>query len=124
MSMISTTNPISDGLDELTLAIAAEGVPYVTRDLHAFHPDPVGVLVSSPTITSMQLASITFEVTVYVVSADPPSSRTLDRILAVVLPVMDATQTGTARPTTWNAGGSLADLPAYEITTTMTVPNL
>ena len=119
----TSANPISEALDQLTLAIAAEGVQHVTRDPAVFAPSPVGVLVTTPRITSAGLNTITMEVDVMIVSTNPPTARSLDLILTTTLAVMEAVQAGEANPTTWAGGPNLDPLPAYTVTATITTPS-
>lgn len=117
---IGTANPVSEALDRVALAIAVEGVQHVTRDPGAFHPDPVGVLVTAPTVTDLGLASISFTVPILIVSIQPPSADSLDIILTTTLQVLEAVQVSQARPTQWSGGPNLDSLPAYEVVATVT----
>jgi hypothetical protein len=117
-------NPVSDALDRLVTAISIEGVANVTRDPSKFHPAPVGVIVGAPTITGFTLSAVTFTTAVLVVATETLTAATLDRILTVVLQVCEAVQVPEARPSSWSGGPNLEPLPAYEITATVTTPNL
>ena len=115
-----STNPITTALDHLVELVSLAGVENVSRTPNTFFPNPVGVLIATPTIKSFGVATFTIDVDVYVVAAARPDADSLDAMFPVVLTVLDVLQTSEAQPTLWGGGPNVDPLPAYTLTATIT----
>ena len=93
-----------------------------TGDAGAFFPQPIGVLVRLPALTSRGLASSTFIVPVLVVSGDPLNSElAVDRLYALADDVTFALRCDAYRPSSWRVSSKSEPLPAVELAVTVTV---
>lgn len=91
------------------------------RDAGKFYPQPIGVLVGLPTLTSRGAATRTFTVPVLVVSGDPLNSElAVDRLYSMADEVALALQTDNYRPSSWRSGVNSEPLPALELSVTVT----
>ena len=104
------------------LALLADAGIVATGDAGAFFPQPVGVIVGLPALVGRGLASMTFELTVDVVSGDPLNAElALERLYALADDVAGALRVNSYRPTSWRGGVNAEPLPALELTVTATV---
>ena len=91
-------------------------------DAGAFFPQPVGVLVGLPSMSSRGLGSRTFEVPILIVSGDPLNSElAVDRLYALADDVAGAIRHSRYRATSWRGGVNAEPLPAIELVYTVTV---
>jgi len=109
-------------LDALVALLADAGID-ASRDAGAFYPQPVGVLVGLPTLTSRGHGSRTFTVPVFVVSGDPFNSEAaVNRALALADDVALATKTDNYRPSAYRGGVNSEPLPCFELSVVVTTP--
>lgn len=104
------------------LALLAEAGMEATRDAGAFFPQPAGILVGLPTLTSRGMGSRSFDIPVLVVSGDPLNSElAVDRIYALADDAALALATDSYRPSSWRSSVNAEPLPALELTVHVTV---
>jgi hypothetical protein len=93
-----------------------------TRDAGAFYPQPVGVLVTLPALTSRTLYGRSFEVPVLVVSGDPLNDELpVNRIYALADEVALALSIEAYRPSSYRSSANAEPLPALELVAVVTV---
>lgn len=114
-------SPAARSIAAVLDALADAGIE-ATRDAGAFHPAPVGVLVSLPALVRRQLGSATFELPVLVVSGDPLNSpEAVDRVYVLADEIAALLGVSAYRPSSFSGGVNAEPLPALELTVTTTV---
>lgn len=112
---------IPDALDAVVTALRDADLP-ATRDAGAFYPNPIGVLVGMPNMTTSGLGSRTLEVPVHVVSAEPPTPRIVGLMYAAADTAARALSTDTYEASTFAGGVNSEPLPAINLNVTVTIP--
>lgn len=111
---------IPAALDAVVATLQGAGLR-ATRDAGAFYPSPVSCLVGMPTVARTGLAHRTLEVPVHVVTADPPSPKSVDALYSAAEIAAAALDVADYAPGDW-AGGPNADaLPSITITATVSI---
>lgn len=111
---------IADALDGVVTLLTDAGLQ-ATRDAGAFYPQSVACLVGMPTVVTSGLQYRTLQVPVHVVSADPPSSSSVDAMYAVADTAARALKTNSYEPADWTGGPNADALPSILITATVSV---
>lgn len=109
---------------DAVLALLADAEIAASRDAETFSAelDSIGVLVGLPARVGGTMSAATFELPVYVVSADPVNTaEAVDRIYLEADAIARVLRTLTYRPTTWGGRSGSEPLSAIEITVTVTV---
>lgn len=112
----------SRAIDRIVELLAVEEIT-AHRDVEdLFSGGPIGVLVGLPAKVGATLSGSTFEVPVYVISADPVNtSATVDRLYAEADAAAHALYTLGYRVSSWGGRAGTEPLTAAEITVTVTV---
>ena len=122
MSSPATATSAASRAIDATLELLADAGIEATRDAGAFYPQPVGVLVTLPTLVGRGLASWTFELPVLVVSGDPLNSvPAVDRLYTLAEEVALELRTDRYAPSNYRGGVNSEPLPALELVATVTV---
>ena len=118
---VQTTTPAARAVQAVVDKLQAAGIG-ATRDEGAFFPQPVGVLVGQPALTSRLLAARSFTVPVLAVSADPLNSPArFDRVYALADDVSSALNEAAYRVSSWQQTRTSEPLFALEISAIVTV---
>ena len=121
MSTPATTSAAARAIVHLLELLAEAGIE-ASRDAGAFYPQPAGVLVGLPTLTTRGVFTRVFTIPVLVVSGDPLNSEpAVDRIYALADDVALALATDNYRPSSWRSSVNAEPLPALELAVTVTV---
>lgn len=117
----------SRAIEELVSVLADAGIA-ASRSAETFatrisgEASGVGVLVGLPARVGGTLSASTFEIPVYVVSADPVNTaEAVDRLYLEADAIARELRTLVYRPTTWGGRQGAEPLSAIEITVTVTV---
>jgi hypothetical protein len=118
---VTVVAPATRALEAVLAELESAGID-ATRDVGAFYPQPVGVLVGLPALIRRHLAARTYELSVLIVSGDPLNSTpAVDRVYALADDVCLALAIDSYAPSSWRKGPNSEPLPAVELTATVTV---
>lgn len=121
MSTPATASAATRAIENLLELLDDAGLE-ATRDVGAFYPQPIGILVGLPTLTRRTQAARTFTIPVSVVSGDPFNSpAAVDRALALADEVAGVLRTENYRPSSYRSSVNAEPLPTFELSVTVTV---
>jgi hypothetical protein len=102
-------------------ALASVGLS-ASRDAGAFHPQPTGILVGLPALTSRGLVFHTFTIPVHIVSGVPLNTMgAVDALYAIADAAVAALGEDSYVPSEWGGGPNLDPLPSLLLSCVVTI---
>lgn len=125
MSAVAPEPTLASAAIAAVLELLADAELEATADAGALVPDPIGVLVGLPALTSRTLGGSSYSVTVTVVSGDPLGSPlNVDRLYGTADRVADALGLASYSPSSFSNGVNAEPLAAVELVATVSLKRL